>query len=131
MNPKVCTDLNICIDELKLETSTDPKRLAFHKYLEDGPKIDDATDSVQCGNLREYFEFDRDYPDDNRICEYVENLQCRNDFTKLDESAAKGQDVAPEDLVIRTKIRTLVNREYLEMTSILCSVKLTSSMNES
>ena len=30
---------------------------------------------TQCEDLREYFEYDRDYPDDDRICSEVKDLK--------------------------------------------------------
>ena len=38
-------------------------------------QVKDPSDPVKCGELREYFEYDRDYPDDNRICQEVQDLQ--------------------------------------------------------
>ncbi|KAL3808364.1 hypothetical protein ACHAXA_006589, partial [Cyclostephanos tholiformis] len=34
--------------------------------------------------MRVYFDYDKDYPDDARICDEVKELQCFTDFTNLD-----------------------------------------------
>jgi hypothetical protein len=32
-------------------------------------------DPTKCGSLRAYFDYDKDFPDDDRICEEVKELQ--------------------------------------------------------
>ena len=38
-------------------------------------KDTEIEDPIRCGALREYFEYDRNYPDDERICNEVLDLQ--------------------------------------------------------
>ena len=54
----------------------DGKRPSFLEYLDGAPKLksDESMSPTKCGDLREYFEYDRDYPDDDRICEEVKDL---------------------------------------------------------
>ena len=77
--PRNCKILVECIEEEIEEITNDKSRPAFLQYLEDAPKIDldngEDTDPTKCGDLREYFEYDRDYPDDDRICEEVKDLK--------------------------------------------------------
>lgn len=53
--------------------------MVFFEYLDGAPKLEDINgeteDPEKCGDLREYFEYDRDYPDDDRICEEIRDLQ--------------------------------------------------------
>ena len=82
-NPRNCTDLALCIQDEILEIEADDKRPAFLQYLKDAPTVDvfegESTDPTKCGDLREYFEYDRDYPDDERICEEVKDLKVSKD----------------------------------------------------
>lgn len=68
-----------CVKDAIEEVEISLDRQAFLEYLSDAPSIDDddidATDSKTCGDLREYFEYDRNYPDDTRICREVLDLQ--------------------------------------------------------
>ena len=54
-------------------------RPAFYQYLEDAPTVttEEFGDPTKCGELREYFDYDRDYADDDRICEEVRDLKVR------------------------------------------------------
>lgn len=45
-------------------------------------------DVEKCGQLREYFDYDKEYPDDERICNEVLDLQCFTDFDNLDGLAS-------------------------------------------
>jgi hypothetical protein len=36
-----------------------------------------VNDPTKCGALRVYFDYDKDFPDDDRICEEVRELQVR------------------------------------------------------
>jgi len=78
-SPRDCSELALCIQDEILEIEADDKRPAFLQYLKDAPSIDvsanEDTDPTKCGDLREYFEYDRDYPDDDRICEEVKDLK--------------------------------------------------------
>lgn len=82
--PRSCSALLECIANMKEDASTDETRRAFFAYLNDAPVVKDTHNLAECGNLREYFGYDKDFPDDNRICSDVESLQCRNDFLNLD-----------------------------------------------
>ena len=66
-----------CIDNLKTGVKQSRTRQAFFEYLDSAPqlKFPDLDDPTKCGELREYFEYDPDFVDDDRICEEVENLQ--------------------------------------------------------
>ena len=97
------------------EAEGDNDRRAFFEYLDEAPKLEDSDDTRQCGDLREYLQYDHDYPDDKRICEELEYLQCRNDFSNLDETAASGGSGKSEDLVIRTKLRTRKKGRYFQI----------------
>lgn len=71
-----------CIQNEIEEIEADKTRPAFLQYLNDAPQPqegetvqDFANNPTKCGDLREYFEYDRDYPDDDRICEEVKDLK--------------------------------------------------------
>lgn len=55
------------------------KKQAYFAYLDDAPVLNDANgetnDPTKCGELREYFDYDKDYTDDDRIIEEVKDLQ--------------------------------------------------------
>ena len=72
---------------------TDKK--AFFTYLNDAPKINDVEDVTKCGDLREYLGYDRFYPDDDRICDEVEAIQCNEDFSNLDGLATGATNETP------------------------------------
>lgn len=76
-NPRDCFTLNKCIkDEIK-EVAESGSRPVFLQYLEDSPVLEETetNDITKCGELREYFEYDKNYPDDDRICNEVRELQ--------------------------------------------------------
>jgi len=76
-----CTGLVVCIDDEIAQVEADETRPAFLQYLKDAPSLDllagDSNDPTKCEDLREYFEYSRDYPDDDRICEEVKDLKVR------------------------------------------------------
>lgn len=74
--PRSCGDLVNCIEN---EKNAVRQRPAFLQYLEDAPEVkpQDFGDPTKCGELREYFDYDRDYADDDRICEEVRDLKVR------------------------------------------------------
>lgn len=75
--PRDCFDLVECIrDEIK-EVEDAGDRVAFLEYLKEAPAVefDQTKDPTKCGELREYFEYDKEYPDDGRICSEVRELQ--------------------------------------------------------
>ena len=80
---------------------------AFYEYLNDAPKIKDRESVQECGNVREYFQYDKNYPDDSRICREVRELQCFNDFSNLDGFATGGGKgvVEADKLSVSTKLR--------------------------
>jgi hypothetical protein len=41
-----------------------------------------VNDPTKCGALRVYFDYDKDFPDDDRICEEVKELQVNSLNTK-------------------------------------------------
>lgn len=56
--------------EMKAE-ATERKNPTYLYYLNDAPVIDDPTDNDQCGDLREYFGYERTFPLDKKICDEV------------------------------------------------------------
>lgn len=97
--------LKTCVMDEKASAEQDPTRKAFFAYLDDAPKVNDTDSTVQCGDLREYLEFDRDYPDDDRICDELKAIQCRNEFTNLSEATGSGSDAGDEELIIIDKFQ--------------------------
>jgi len=77
--PRSCGGLVNCIKNEIVAVTEDRSRPAFLEYLEDAPQVktEEFGDPTKCGDLREYFEYDRDYPDDERICEEVKDLKVR------------------------------------------------------
>jgi len=68
--------VNCIKDEIK-ELKDDENRKAFLEYLNEAPKLKpgEVTDPTKCGDLRQYFEYDKNYADDDRICEEVKDLK--------------------------------------------------------
>ncbi|KAL3778621.1 hypothetical protein ACHAW5_005068 [Stephanodiscus triporus] len=83
--PRTCEKLVKCLRNVT-DGANDTK--VFLEYLKGAPNVtDDEFDNVEkCGQLRSYFEYDSDYPDDERICAEVRDLQCLTDFSDLDGS---------------------------------------------
>eukprot|EP00979_Chaetoceros_neogracilis_P006713 scaffold1372_cov289-Chaetoceros_neogracile.AAC.17 len=88
-NPRPCFKLNNCMRDMLKYNSQLADRQAFYQYLDDAPKITYPNIPNECADVREYFEYDRNFPDDNRICKEVEELQCFDEFSNLD-GYAKG-----------------------------------------
>ena len=74
---------------------------SFFEYLDSAPKLEDPTDSKQCGKTREYFGFEETFVNDLQICEDIEQLKFERDFTFLDDffnqgaALSDGDDAAP------------------------------------
>lgn len=119
--PRSCFGLVKCIRDLKEEVDQSRTRRAFFEYLDGAPTVNDVDgeteDTEKCGDLREYFEYDRDYPDDDRICEEVTDVQCLTDFSNLDAFATgvPGTDGggALEQLAVST-VLTLNTKERFD-----------------
>ena len=101
---KSCIYLKNCVTELKRKASKLTSTKAFFQYLDDAPKVSDPENAGQCGDLREYFDYDRNFVDDERICEEVKSLECFNDFSNLD-GLATGAATSDEILIMNTNIR--------------------------
>ncbi|KAL9191170.1 hypothetical protein ACHAXT_000876, partial [Thalassiosira profunda] len=113
--PRDCSYLANCIAEAKSVVQRDRNRQAFFEYLDEAPEVEDPLrETSKCGDLREYFDYDRDYPDDERICEEVLDLQCFTDFSNLDGfatgTAGAGSTDGLEELAVST-VLALVTKE--------------------
>lgn len=53
-------------------------------YLNDAPEIEDVKDNQQCGDLREYFGYERTFPIDRKICDEVKEYRNTRDLHFLD-----------------------------------------------
>eukprot|EP00581_Thalassiosira_minuscula_P005786 CAMPEP_0183744146 /NCGR_PEP_ID=MMETSP0737-20130205/65580_1 /TAXON_ID=385413 /ORGANISM="Thalassiosira miniscula, Strain CCMP1093" /LENGTH=2327 /DNA_ID=CAMNT_0025979781 /DNA_START=237 /DNA_END=7220 /DNA_ORIENTATION=- len=127
--PRSCFDLVKCVRELKDQIKESRSRQAFFGYLDGAPVLNDADgeteDPEKCGDLREYFEYERDYTDDDRICEEVKDLQCFTDFENLDAFAegvlgagGDGESANPDEkLAVSTEIQEIVEEKYNEVAS--------------
>jgi hypothetical protein len=109
--PRKCAELSQCVEDLKNELRSSRDRQAFFEYLDGAPAIKDTqgSDVAECGSLREYFEYDRNYPDDQRICDEVKDLQCLTDFSNLDGFAtgSAGAEGGSAQLAISTTLRLI------------------------
>ncbi|KAL3768372.1 hypothetical protein ACHAW5_005210 [Stephanodiscus triporus] len=88
--PRDCSALVECIADATAKVEFRSDRKAFLVYLDGAPKVkpDEREDPTKCAKLREYFDYDPEYPDDDRICTEVRNLQCFTDFANLDGLAS-------------------------------------------
>lgn len=120
--PRQCDRLVNCISQLKSDSENDITRKAFHEYLTEAPEVEDLYNNHECGLLREYFEYDKDFPDDDRICSEVESLQCRNDFSNLDNLGENTGSGESTDLVLNTNLEF---KEKGEHQSVLLQLLLT------
>ncbi|KAL3784268.1 hypothetical protein ACHAW5_005992, partial [Stephanodiscus triporus] len=84
--PRDCSALVDCIADAAAKVEFSSDRRAFYEYLKAAPKVKpvERNDPTKCAKLREYFDYDPEYPDDDRICAEVRNLQCFTDFANLD-----------------------------------------------
>jgi len=102
-NPRDCQTLNGCIADLTTDAETKEYKQAYFEYLDAAPKISDllAANVEECQAVREYFEYDKNYPDDQRICDEVEAIQCFEDFSNLDGYATGtvGSGFSQEDAI--------------------------------
>jgi hypothetical protein len=111
-NPRPCKVLKECVEEQLLKTEDKSLySLAYHEYLKDAPKVKKEESSKQCGALREYLGYDHDFPDDQHICDEFPHIQCREDFSNLDETIANssggagsgGADIMRKSLMKKEK----------------------------
>ena len=87
-HPRGCEVLVSCIKELHDEASARENQKAFLVYLDGAPKVTSYDNAIECGAFRNYLDFDTDYPDADKICKDVKEIQCREDFTNLDDFAS-------------------------------------------
>ena len=52
----------------------------FYRYMNDASNVKDLEHVQEFANVREYFDYDPNYPDKKRICKEVEALQNSTDF---------------------------------------------------
>ena len=104
-NARTCEKLT-CIQDMRDKVKGKTHKKAFFQYLDGAPKLKSFTDVKECSSVRQYFDYDPDYPDDERICEEVEELQCLSDFSDLDGLLeSESDDNELEELTINTKIQ--------------------------
>ena len=88
-NPRPCDVLKVCVEKQLTETEDKSRySFAYHEYLSAAPKVINQESSKQCGALRDYLGYDHDFPDDQHICNEFIHIQCREDFSSLDETIA-------------------------------------------
>lgn len=94
-NPVDCSELRKCVNEYKVDTKD--KHPAFFEYLALAPKLEDPTDSKQCGKTREHFGFEETFVNDVQICQNIEQLRFERDFTFSDDFFSQGQALPAEE----------------------------------
>jgi len=102
-HPRSCTDLKACVEE-QVDIANDDNLFAYKEYLNLAPKVGDADSSKECGALRQYLGYDSDFPDDSIICDEFVHIQCRSDFSNLDETiqGTSGGTTLPTGVLITT-----------------------------
>ena len=95
-------------------------------YLKDAPIVDDVNDNEQCGDLREYFGYERNFPIDKKICDEVKEYKNTRDLGFMDviieemEAAAANRpeleilELEIEELEIQTLEQETLDAEELE-----------------
>mmetsp|Transcript_2549 Transcript_2549/g.3954 ORF Transcript_2549/g.3954 Transcript_2549/m.3954 type:complete len:1065 (-) Transcript_2549:183-3377(-) len=113
-----CATIANCVKDAKEQVQKGRDRQAFYEYLNGAPelKLDEYEDPDKCGDLREYFDYDRDYPDDDRICEEVLDLQCFTDFSNLDGfatgTAGPGNQGGMAELAVSETVRLITKTSF-------------------
>ena len=106
-NPRSCHILQNCVNAEKENVEKKQLQRAFFEYLQDAPEVEDTDNNQQCGELRQYLQYDKDFPDDRRICDELKHIQCRNDFIDLDERTGGASGASAEvELVVNTNLLT-------------------------
>jgi len=90
-NPSSCDVLQACVEEYT-QAAIDQELYSYQQFLEDSPEISDPTSFKECGNAREYFGYDKDFLDDERVCDDVWQMRMTDDFDFLDEFYNQGSD---------------------------------------
>jgi hypothetical protein len=72
------------------------ENLALFDFLEAAPEVNDPDNSYQCGQLREYYGFDEDYPIDDDICADINFLKNSDDYRFINRYN-KGSPTQPDD----------------------------------
>ena len=90
-NPSSCDVLQECVEEYT-QAAIDQELNSYQQFLEDSPEITDPTSFRECGNAREYFGYDKDFLDDERVCDDVWQMRMTEDFDFLDEFYNQGSD---------------------------------------
>ena len=101
--PSTCPVLKLCMNKAIQEAKVSGL-VAFTEYLELAPTVVDEESTKECGALREYLGYDNDFPDDKHICEEFKYIQCRSDFSNLDETIANNSGDGGEEGGMRTKM---------------------------
>lgn len=83
-NPADCLVLKDCVANSIIEAENSGQ-VAFAKYLETSPLIEDPRDPFECGCARQYFGFEPTYTNDIGICENLQTLRYVKSFAVLDD----------------------------------------------
>lgn len=105
--PRDCTDLLTCVDGLKGEVNPEngnaDANLALFDFLNTAPEVLSASSSYECGQLREYFGFDSDYPIDEDICADIDLLKDSDEYGFINRYNSGTQEDKPNpDAVLFT-----------------------------
>ncbi|CAB9511352.1 expressed unknown protein [Seminavis robusta] len=84
-----CSTLKTCVAE-EVKWATGKKKQAYLAYVSEAPELEDTGDADQCGQVRVYFGFEEDFPDDEEICEDVQFLREKTEFNNLDSFLGSG-----------------------------------------
>lgn len=107
--PRDCSYLVQCINNIKTEVEQSRTRQAFYEYLDEAPNVEFADDLDACGEMRTYFDYDKNYPDDERICDEVRALQvCVKSFPCFSMNNASSTNLTRIPLCLFSASLTLV-----------------------
>jgi hypothetical protein len=92
------------------ETDNPNENLALFDFLKAAPEVNNSTSSYECGQLREYYGFDEDYPIDDDICVDINFLKDSDDFRFINRYN-KGHKEDPDkhpDLIVPDKRKSFL-----------------------
>jgi hypothetical protein len=83
-NPQNCAALQDCVASYIGAADAVNETGAYITFLKSSSNITNPTDAFSCGRAREYFGFEAKFPNDDQICEDVNELRNTRDLEILE-----------------------------------------------
>ncbi|CAB9522469.1 unknown protein [Seminavis robusta] len=85
--PRDCSSLIRCVQS-EIDWAKQNNKNGYKKYLTTAPQVAKRDSLSECGSVREYFGFHKNYPNDHEICDDLKDLRTNHHFAHTDKSSS-------------------------------------------